>query len=75
MVGIITWLANYRACPGSRMHLSNSAKSRANQSFFRDLEKNVVIDQMETETLLAGEAGPGKGPQKRWAQEFTSRQF
>ena len=53
MVGIITWFANYRAVPGSRVRLSNPEPSLGlTKAFSGDLGKDVVIDQLETGTPL-----------------------
>lgn len=59
MIERITWFANYRAGPGRGHSSPAPSQIRANQGFFKDLGKNVVIDQMETGTLLPGEAEPG----------------
>ena len=53
MVGIITWFANYRAVPGSRVRLSNPEPSLGlTKAFSGDLGRDVVIDQLETGTPL-----------------------
>lgn len=53
MVGIITWFANYRAVPGSRVRLSNPEPTLGlTKAFSGDLGRDVVIDQLETGTPL-----------------------
>ena len=58
MVGIITWFANYRAVPGSRVRLFNPEPSLGlTKAFSGDLGKDVVIDQLETGSPLPWEVG------------------
>ena len=45
---------------------SRRAKSGAHQGFFKDLGKHVVTDQMETGTLLPGDAGLAKALREAW---------
>lgn len=65
-VGIITWFTNYRACPGAECISPAQSQIQSQPGLFRDLGKNVVIDRVETGTLLPGDAGLRKALSEAW---------